>query len=225
MAKFTDLTSQRFGKLIAVSPTEQRADQGSVVWHCICDCGKERDVSAKRLIRGKTRSCGCLSRPALKDYIGKNFGRLTVIEYAGTASSLGYIGNMHYWKCLCSCGNEAIVGQTELQNGDTKSCGCFQIECARSAMKLTEDTSVTVLERNKSVVRSDNISGKTGVSWESKTQKWVARITFKKKSYWLGRFKEKDDAIRTRIVAEKMHDDFLNWYYETIKIQNLKDLD
>lgn len=31
-------------------------------WTCLCDCGKEKEVNQKELIRGETRSCGCYRR-------------------------------------------------------------------------------------------------------------------------------------------------------------------
>lgn len=52
---------------MAISPTEKRDTNGSVIWKCKCDCGNIVDVSAKSLTAesGKnTRSCGCV----LKDY-------------------------------------------------------------------------------------------------------------------------------------------------------------
>lgn len=210
-----DLRGQRFGKLTVQYATEKRIDQGSVVWHCICDCGNECETSARRLMRGKVRSCGCLSNPPLKDYIGKTFGRLTVIEYAGTARELGYeVGTARFWKCRCSCGKETVVSQIELQSGGTQSCGCLLKEKLRDSLILVEDTSVAILERYKTHLRSDNVSGKTGVSWDSRRQCWAANITFKKKRYRLGRYKNKEDAIRVRTEAEAMHDDFLQWYHE-----------
>ncbi len=207
-----------FGKLTALYPTDERADSGSVVWHCVCECGKEKDVSARRLTRGKVRSCGCLSNPPLKDYVGKTFGRLTVMEYAGTGKELGYKSSkLRYWRCCCECGKETVVGQTDLQNGLTESCGCIQKERTREAIKCIDNTSVVILERNKHIIRSDNISGKTGVSWDKNAQRWVAKITFKKKNYWLGYYKDKDEAIKVRTTAEEMYDDFLNWYYSRQK--------
>ena len=223
MGQAKDLSNQRFGKLVVQYSTEKRADQGSIVWHCLCDCGNECEVTARRLIRGKVRSCGCLSNPPLKDYIGKTFGRLTVLEYVGTAKELGYtVGTARFCKCRCSCGSETVVSQTELQSGGTQSCGCLQKESARAAMLLVEGTSVSILERYKANLRSDNISGKTGVSWDSRTQSWAANITFKKKHYRLGRYKNKEDAIRVRTEAEEMHDDFLHWYYEVYLKQETK---
>lgn len=37
-------------------------DQRYEVWTCLCVCGKERDVRRIRLVRGNTKSCGCLRR-------------------------------------------------------------------------------------------------------------------------------------------------------------------
>lgn len=52
-----DIANQRFGKLIAIKPTEE-----SDLWLCKCDCGNEKIVSKRNLLRGHTISCGCLKR-------------------------------------------------------------------------------------------------------------------------------------------------------------------
>ncbi|MCD8364086.1 MAG: hypothetical protein LUC98_14235 [Lachnospiraceae bacterium] len=54
-----DLTGERFGRLTAVEPTEQRY-RSSVMWRCVCDCGKEIVSPADQLKKGHVRSCGCL---------------------------------------------------------------------------------------------------------------------------------------------------------------------
>lgn len=57
-----------------------------------------------------------MSRPI--DLKGKRFGKLTVIEKAGT--------NKHrklMWKCKCDCGNYSIVVGQDLRRGKTSSCG------------------------------------------------------------------------------------------------------
>lgn len=213
MGRRIDLTGQRFGKLVVLSPTDKRMDGGSIVWNCHCDCGKDTQVSARRLSRGKVRSCGCLSSPRRKDYIGKRFGRLTVTDYAGTAKELGKTGTANFWKCRCDCGRESVVSQTELQSGGTQSCGCLQKERVAEQLMLLEGTSIAILERTKSQVRKDNQSGYTGVFHEA-SGTWAAFISFKKKRYWLGRFPDKESAIKARQRGEEMRDDFLEWYYE-----------
>ena len=206
-----DLTGQRFGKLTVLHATDKRMDGGSVVWQCRCDCGHLADVSARRLIRGKVRSCGCLSSPPRKDYIGKRFGRLTVESYAGTAQEIGKTGTANFWRCRCDCGKETLVSQTELQCGGTQSCGCLQKEIAVQNLRLIDGTSPVLLERNKEI-RSNNKSGYTGV-FQEKSGKWIAYINFKKKRYFLGRFSDPQDAVKARRRGEEMHDDFLAWYH------------
>lgn len=61
--KLKDLTNHRFGKLVAVRPTAQREPySNSVVWECICDCGKSVLVPLSILRSGRKRSCGCLKK-------------------------------------------------------------------------------------------------------------------------------------------------------------------
>ncbi|MBQ5655948.1 MAG: hypothetical protein IIV14_00755 [Bacteroidaceae bacterium] len=57
------------------------------------------------------------------DLTGQRFGRLVVIEYAGS--------NNHKraaWRCLCDCGNQKIVDSGNLRSGNSQSCGCLHNE-------------------------------------------------------------------------------------------------
>ncbi len=200
-----DLTGMRFGKLVVVAPTDRRLHT-SVVWRCLCDCDNVAYVSARQLQSGYTKSCGCLGHPPLKDFVGKRFGKLTVIAYEEKRAG------MHRWRCKCDCGNETVVGQTLLQTGKTKSCGCVQAEVYRENLKLIDGTSIVALEKSKQL-RMTNTSGYTGVYQDKKSGKWIARITFKGKAYSLGSYDDIEDAVKARHRGEEMHDDFLNWYY------------
>lgn len=55
------------------------------------------------------------------DISGKKFGRLLAVEYFGNFGK----ENRPYWRCICDCGNEAIVKKSFLMRGLTKSCGCL----------------------------------------------------------------------------------------------------
>lgn len=54
------LFNQRFGKLVAIKPTDRRDGVGSIIWECKCDCGNTCFVSARCLVGGNTSSCGCI---------------------------------------------------------------------------------------------------------------------------------------------------------------------
>ena len=53
------IEGKRFGRLVAVRPTDQRISC-SIVWECICDCGNTVHVRSRNLLAGDTQSCGCL---------------------------------------------------------------------------------------------------------------------------------------------------------------------
>lgn len=202
-----DLTGKRFGKLVCLLPTDLRGTSGSVIWNCKCDCGNTCLAVSTQLTKGYKKSCGCWGHPPLKDFIGKRFGKLTVLSYVGKRAG------MHRWKCLCECGKETIVGQTLLQTGKTKSCGCLQETTILENLKLCDGTSVAILEAYKRRPFKSNTSGYTGVYWSASTQKWRAQISFRRKKYYLGSFDKIEDAVAARKRGEEMHDDFLRWYY------------
>ena len=205
-----DVTGQRFGRLVAIEATQLRNISGATVWRCQCDCGNEVLTSLPQLRQGYKKSCGCLGNPPLKDYTGKRFGQLTVLRYWGKQDG------MHRWECLCDCGNTTIVGQTLLQSGKTKSCGCLQAKVVVENMKFVDGTSVTLLENAGKRLVSTNTSGHNGVYWNKKSAKWVAQIGFKGRTYYLGSYSKIDDAVMARQKAEdRIYGEFLKWYYET----------
>lgn len=62
MAKFKDLANQRFGRLIVLYSTGERAKNEQIVWLCRCDCGNLIKTRNFNLVYGHTQSCGCLQR-------------------------------------------------------------------------------------------------------------------------------------------------------------------
>ena len=56
------------------------------------------------------------------DLTGQTFGRLTVIERAGSRNQSAL------WRCRCECGGEKLTITHSLRSGITKSCGCIVVE-------------------------------------------------------------------------------------------------
>ena len=54
------------------------------------------------------------------DLTGQRFGKLIVQKRLENSKE------KVKWLCLCDCGNNTIVTTSNLKNGNTKSCGCFQ---------------------------------------------------------------------------------------------------
>jgi len=73
MPKFHDITGQRFGRLVAIEPV--RVKGKGLKWRCQCDCGSTSVVLAANLLRGQTKSCGCLRRESHLTH-GKSHSRV-----------------------------------------------------------------------------------------------------------------------------------------------------
>ncbi len=58
------------------------------------------------------------------DFVGKEFGRLVVIERDKSKRDRG---RNAFWKCRCKCNNEneCVVSSASLNRGATQSCGCL----------------------------------------------------------------------------------------------------
>ncbi|BAZ18940.1 bacteriophage protein homolog (plasmid) [Calothrix sp. NIES-4071] len=123
-----DYTGQKFERLECISFTERI--KGEAFWKCRCDCGREVNVRIISVVRGDTKSCGCLKREAVsktrksqfKDYRGQKFGRLECISLSEPAQ----VGRVTYWKCKCDCGNLIDANIALVVRGSTRSCGCLR---------------------------------------------------------------------------------------------------
>ena len=121
-----DLKGQRFGRLVAIEPTEKRSGN-SVVWRCQCDCGNACEVPSSSLTSGNTKSCGCMKggtgeRKVGRDLTGERFGKLVAVR------PIGRRNRSVLWECRCDCGNMKEVVGHHLTTGKVRSCGCLMGE-------------------------------------------------------------------------------------------------
>lgn len=115
--KFNHLTVIKYANDYVRKKTGQHIRQ----WECQCDCGNIKIVREDSLKSGHTKSCGCLS---YKDIKGNRYGRLLVLESIPERNKNRNV----LWRCRCDCGNIIVVPTAYLINGNTKSCGCLQID-------------------------------------------------------------------------------------------------
>lgn len=121
MQRGRDITGQKFGLLTAMHPTEER-NNGSVVWHFLCDCGMETNKPLNSVTSGKVLSCGCLRgrhKAEGRNIAGQKFGKLTALHPTSER-----IHGSVVWRFHCDCGNECEFGLHDVKSGNTSSCGC-----------------------------------------------------------------------------------------------------
>ena len=103
---------------------------------CICDCGTEKFISKYNVIKGITKSCGCLKKEStiksaearrtirIEDWLNKKINYLTILgeECITTPSGI----TRRYFRCLCDCGNTYKGIIYSIISNNTISCGCYK---------------------------------------------------------------------------------------------------
>lgn len=66
MYKHNDLNGMIFGRLTVIEESGRAKDR-HILWKCQCECGNVLNVPSRDLLRGHTKSCGCLQKDVTKN--------------------------------------------------------------------------------------------------------------------------------------------------------------
>lgn len=200
MRKYDDIVGKKYG-MLTVETLATPSANGARRWLCRCECGNTTIVLEANLKRLHTQSCGCKKSP---DLTGQVFGKLTVIGRSDKRSPRGQ-RTTPLWECRCECGNVTYKAKDTLTNPDFSMCSVcaakYAAEKARAEAGFVEGTQLSKI-RNMTPSAA-NTSGYRGVYYESKFDRYRAQIKFKGKRYYLGTYKNIEDAIKARQRAEE----------------------
>ena len=155
---------------------------------------------------------------AMSDISMRQFGDLTALRPVGRVDSRGSA----LWLCRCVCGKELELSYNKIMYTHQVSCGCRKrAHEQKLSTYLTHvaGTSVEMLRSKK--LPSDNTSGCKGVYWIR--GKWVAKIVFQKKAWYLGTFDDHEEAVRARREAEAVLFDGVSDHYARWKARAEED--
>ena len=197
-----ELTGKIFGDLTVIQRAEKQKRSGGVWWKCQCSCGETYEVPGTLLVTGRRTHCGGRSHEkgyAVSDITGQKFRRLTALYPTDQRTEKGSV----IWHCKCDCGNKIDVSYNSLLYTKMQSCGCQKKENNQKLKNLqtyVDGTSIEILRSRK--VPKDNTTGYRGVYLIR--GKYVAKIYFQKKAYYLGAFDTIEDAAAARREAEEV---------------------
>ena len=188
----------RFGRLTVTADSGRRAADGSVLWRCVCECGRQADRTLAALRRSKLAQCGQWDHTL----IGQRFGRLTIVAYAGGGDQ----GSR--FECVCDCGNTCVVGVHEMRRGNTLSCGCGMLESRKRNVreaKARVNVDGTRLDGLDNKPYRNSATGLRGVVVYTKDRsKYQASISFRGRTYSLGVYRTLHAAWDARRKAERL---------------------
>ena len=142
------------------------------------------------------------------DIAGQRFHRLVALYPLKSR----YINGSVIWRCHCDCGNEIDVAYNHLVYGNLRSCGCQKKEHDKKLPGFLTHIDGTSLEAVRSKkIPTDNTTGYKGVYLIR--GKYVAKIVFQKKQYYLGAYDDIEEAAEVRQRAEEvLFDGFVDYY-------------
>src|SRR3990170_6281852 len=90
-------------------------------------CKKKRNIKySKAIHRGHTYCSPCSTfLTQFIDLSKRRFGRWLVLSFRGNENK------RKYWNCVCDRGQYKVISGGALVSGNSKSCGCYDRECAK----------------------------------------------------------------------------------------------
>lgn len=225
-SNFVDLTDKQFHRL-HVLYRGQNVGKWKVGWVCQCACEKHTIllVSGNNLSSNNTHSCGCycvdIVRATCKKYNTYDLSGEYGIGWTNQGEKFYFdIEDFDKIKDYCwSIGKKEdvearidgkLIKMHRLIMGvsDTKIVvdHIYHDENGNGRRYDNRKCNLRICEQKYNVfntkIRSDNTSGVTGVVFDKRRKIWVARIKYCKKQYYIGSFKNKEDAIVARRSKE-----------------------
>lgn len=204
-----------------VKPSGKRESR----WICECNCDKHTIFAAvgHHIRKGLTKSCGCLKVEKTKESCKKyNVYKLDQEYGIGIASNCDeefYFDLEDYDKIKQYCWCKDPIGYMKTRTPENKWIHMHRL-ITNNQYELVDHINHNQLDNRKSNLRdasrqintlnrpdviSTNTSGFTGVYFHTSNKKWVANLSTNNKTYYLGSFADKNDAIKARLEAEKKY--------------------
>lgn len=232
MAFAKDLIGRRFGKLIVVSrnygkqkEVYNHTNRYAAYWNCRCDCGNTVVVSSSNLQNktNPTTSCGChkkfISHKQKNTKENEWIFDGDVVIGITSAGDKFLIDKEDFDKVKNYCWRREKRGYiiANSRNGENKIVWIHRIIMSvtdeqilvdhkswdKSDNRKTNLRLATKSQNNINIKRkSNNTSGYTGVTYNKRSNKYIARISKDNKRIFLGSFDSIEEAIKARHEAE-----------------------
>lgn len=209
-----DLTNKRVGKLVYNTPFRINSIKDpSIYWIGTCDCGNFRIVQGGRV---NDYQCCSACENSNENLVGNRFGHLEVIEQKYLLS--GKHSLTVYYKCKCDCGSTIIVQPRDLYNRTNCGKQCkYAIEARQELAQQNRSHLLRLFEKQTNVTKlgkttsnANSSTGYLGVTLIPSTGKYMAYITFQRKTELLGTYPTPEKAYAVRLSAQNiLHKEFL----------------
>lgn len=228
--KRADMIGEKYGLLTVKSISPNRSGKRKrLMYLCDCDCGnKNIEIIGEHLRSGHTKSCGCIHSNDKRKYNKYDLSGEYGIGWTSNTNKEFYFDLEDYDKikdiCWYSDKNDYVVGMIK-NSKENKYISLHRLIMNANKNEIVDHIKHNKLDNRKTELRigtqkqnTRNVTPRkntktkvTGVSIDSRNDKYVSEIHVDKKKISLGRFDNLQDAIIARRNAEDRY--FKEWSY------------
>ena len=206
MSTIKELIGQRFGKIKVLSFS--RIKNHNAMWTCYCDCGRIKEIKGSNLIRGTTKSCGCLKVLSNKKNKIKKWNPIIIndtdLKIPLTGDKYAIIdkedldkikGYSWYFdkKNYARDRNGAMMHRIIMNCPYDKEIDHKDHDGLNNRKNNLRICTRSQNQENKLITKK-NTSGFKGVSYKRSNKKYSASISYRNKHHHLGYFDSPEDA-------------------------------
>lgn len=92
MPKKIDMIGKKYGRLLVLEKTDKKISNGTYIYKCRCDCGKELELPSAYLRNKHNTSCGCYR----KEYMSAKQKKYNKIEIDGDIAKIYFFNTDRY---------------------------------------------------------------------------------------------------------------------------------
>lgn len=218
-SNFEDLTGKKFGRLTVIKKSKKRTSN-TTKWICKCECGNIIETDRTNLIKGQSKSCGCLAKELLikrtKKYNLFEIENDIVIGYTSNTNKQFKIDKDDYEKiknyCWCENKDNYMVARIDnkrvllhryILNFPEEMIDHINRDKSDNRKQNLRFVNYNQNNANKNM-QSNNKSGIVGVRFDKVRNKWVAELSFEGKTHFK-RFNTLEEAIAQRKIMEEKY--------------------
>jgi hypothetical protein len=220
-----------FGNWKVLGLSEEKSKDGKPLWICECQCENKTIKLYKRsdLKRGRTKSCGCMTKQLQIESLKKNYlneyifeGDICIVianntknkyyidaedynkikNYAWYETKRGYMATSINQKTVMM--HRIIMGLSDDDNRVVDHI--YHSTNGKNDFYNNRKSNLRITTQNKNCenrgISKNNTSGTTGVAWSKNENAWKAYINYNHKRYSLGTYSDIDGAIKARKEKE-----------------------
>lgn len=215
----------------ADSTTRSDGKRRQVNWVCQCSCNKHTVKTLSSSELGRSKSCGCIREELFTNWVKNQDKQLNhynlmgdygigytkdnqefffdLEDYSIIKNYTWYVSNGYIvasvWNTQKKCSKRMTMHRLILETCLNKNIiNDIDHKNRKRYDNRKENLRICTHKDNlkNSSIRSNNTSGLIGVVYDRNREKWMARIVLNKKDIYLGRYSNKEDAIKARLEAE-----------------------